>query len=68
MNDRKTEIERITKEQLTLIERSMAANKVKLTLQFDFDIAKGVEEVLKDKGYTVVKNPKGFKVIIKEGV
>lgn len=70
MNDRKTEVERITKEQLAVIEKSMAANKVNIALRFNFDLTTDAEKVLEEKGYTLVKRPQdGFKLIIekKEG-
>jgi hypothetical protein len=70
MNNRKTEVERITKEQLAAVEKCMAANKVNINLRFNFDLTMEAEKVLEEKGYTLVKRtPMGFKLIIekKEG-
>jgi transposase len=70
MNNRKTEVERITKEQLAAVEKCMTANKVNIVLRFNFDLTMEAEKVLEEKGYTLVKRtPMGFKLIIekKEG-
>ena len=71
MNDRMTQVERITKEQLALIEKSMTTNKVNTVLRFNFDLTMDAEKFLEEKGYTLVKRtPMGFKLIIekKEGI
>lgn len=71
MNDRRTEVKRITEEQLKVIEESMTANKVNIVLRFNFDLTMDAEKTLEVKGYTLVKRPQGgFKIIIekKEGI
>lgn len=64
MNDRKTEAERITKEQLATIERCLKENKVNPCLKFNFDLTRATAEILKGGGYVYQERPGGFYLII----